>query len=117
MIGYENRVTSDESFTEARKEFAEIPMGASTTVFYELELVDDSRGLGSGAVKLGEVELRWVTPETGDSNRQHAAIMDSDTHDSMDSALLQFRCDSCAVVRPVQQPAPPGRLRIRLRAR
>ena len=90
MIGYENRVTSDESFTEARKEFAEIPMGASTTVFFELELVDDGRGLGSGAVKLGEVELRWVTPETGDSNRQHAAIMDSDTHDSMDSALLQF---------------------------
>ena len=90
MIGYENRVTSDESFTEARKEFAEIPMGASTTVFYELELVDDGHGLGSGAVKLGEVELRWVTPETGESNRQHAAIMDSDTHDSMDSALLQF---------------------------
>ena len=90
MIGYENRVTSDESFTEARKEFAEIPMGASTTVFFELELVDDGRGLGSGAVKLGEVELRWVTPETGDSNRQHAAIMDGDTHDSMDSALLQF---------------------------
>ena len=90
MIGYENRVTSDESFTQARKEFAEIPMGASTTVFYELELVDDGNGLGSGAVKLGEVELRWVTPETGDSNRQHAAIMDGDTQDSMDSALLKF---------------------------
>ena len=90
MIGYENRVTSDESFAEARKEFAEIPMGASTTVFYELELVDDGRGLGSGAVKLGEVELRWVTPDTGDSNRQHAAIMDGDTQDSIDSALLQF---------------------------
>ena len=90
MIGYENRVTSDESFTEARKEFAEIPMGASTTVFFELELVDDGRGLGSGAVKLGEVELRWVTPETGDSNRQHAAIMDGATQDPMKSALMQF---------------------------
>ena len=90
MIGYENRVTSDESFTQARKEFAEIPMGASTTVFYELELVDDGRGLGSGAVKLGEVELRWVTPETGDSNRQHAAIVDGGTQDSMESALLKF---------------------------
>ena len=90
MIGYENRVTSDESFTQARKEFAEIPMGASTTVFFELELVDDGNGLGSGAVNLGEVELRWVTPDTGDSNRQHAAIMDGDTQDSMDSALLKF---------------------------
>ena len=90
MIGYENRVTSDESFTQARKEFAEIPMGAQTTVFFELELVDDGRGLGSGVVKLGEVELRWVTPETGDSNRQHATIVDAGTQDSMESALLQF---------------------------
>ena len=90
MIGYENRVTSDESFTQARKEFAEIPMGAQTTVFFELELVDNNYGLRSGSVKLGEVELRWVTPETGDSNRQHAAIMDGDTQDSMDSALLTF---------------------------
>ena len=90
MIGYENRVTSDESFTEARKEFAEIPMGAQTTVFFELELVDDGRGLGSGVVKLGEVDLRWVTPGSGDSNRQHAAIMDGVTQNSMDSALLQF---------------------------
>ncbi len=86
MIGYENRVTSDESFTEARKEFAEIPMGAQTTVFYELELTDD----GSAAANLGEVELRWVTPQTGDSNRQHAAIVDGGTPDSMDSALLGF---------------------------
>ena len=90
MIGYENRVTSDESFTQARKEFAEIPMGAQTTVFFELELVDDGRGLGSGVVKLGEVELRWVTPETGDSNRQHATIVDAGTQDSMESALLRF---------------------------
>ena len=40
IVGYENRVTSDESFTQARREFAEIPAGAATTVFYELELKD-----------------------------------------------------------------------------
>ena len=34
IVGYENRITSDESFTQARKEFAEIPAGAATTVFY-----------------------------------------------------------------------------------
>ena len=33
IVGYENRVTSDESFTEERKEFAELYAGASTTVF------------------------------------------------------------------------------------
>ena len=43
MIGYENRVTSDESFVEDRKEFAEIPVGAATTVFYEVH--DAGRGV------------------------------------------------------------------------
>ena len=36
MIGYENRTTSDASFDEDRREFAEIPVGAATTVFFEI---------------------------------------------------------------------------------
>ena len=58
IIGYENRVTSDASFTQDRKEFAEVYSGAATTVFYELELHDDFRQKGG----LGQVELRWVEP-------------------------------------------------------
>ena len=50
MIGYENRVTSDESFVEDRKEFAEIPVGAATTVFYEVRVRDDVLGQ---AVRVG----------------------------------------------------------------
>ena len=72
IVGYENRVTSDESFTQARKEFAEIPAGAATTVFYELELSDP---WFSGPLTLGDVELRWVTPSTLESNRQHSTVM------------------------------------------
>ena len=77
IVGYENRVTSDESFTEARREFAEIPAGAATTVFYELELKNPSF---AGAVSLGDIELRWVTPSTGDSNRQHAGVTGNDNY-------------------------------------
>ena len=73
MIGYENRVTSDESFTRAEKKFAELPSGSSTTVFFELELVDPSV-LARSDHALGEVEVRWVTPRSGDANRQHQAI-------------------------------------------
>ena len=89
IVGYENRVTSDESFTQARKEFAEIPAGAATTVFYELELRDQGRG---DVAKLGDVELRWVTPSTGDSNRQHAPIMSRRDveRDVMGEAMLQM---------------------------
>ena len=73
MIGYENRVTSDESFTRAEKKFAEIPAGTATTVFFELELAD-ANVLDRSDDPLGEVEIRWVTPRTGDSNRQHQEV-------------------------------------------
>ena len=74
ILGYENRITDERNFTQARKEFAEIPAGAATTVFYELDLVNEGRNLQPNAT-LGDVEVRWVTPETGDSNRQHAPII------------------------------------------
>ncbi len=73
MIGYENRVTSDESFARAEKKFAELPAGSATTVFFELEL-HNRNDLGRPDQSLGEVEVRWVTPRSGDSNRQHQEI-------------------------------------------
>ena len=74
IIGYENRVTSDESFAEDRKEFAEIPSGAATTVFYELELHDRALARGGEEVTLAKVELRWVVAETGQSRSQQTEV-------------------------------------------
>ena len=88
IVGYENRVTSDESFVEDRKEFAEIHSGAATTVFYELELHD--RALrGGGQAMLGSVELRWVVPDTNQSRSQRASVWDADLFDRGD-ALFQL---------------------------
>ena len=90
IVGYENRITADQNFTEARKEFAEIPSGAATTVFYELRPVERLRF--GDVVSLGDVELRWVTPVSNDSNRQHAQILaryDQPSNDTV-GALLQF---------------------------
>ena len=70
MIGYENRITSAQSFTENRKEFAEIPAGAATTVFFEVRLTGEARSRSSQVADLGNVNLRWVTPNGGLSNRQ-----------------------------------------------
>ena len=72
IIGYENRVTADENFTQDRKEFAELYSGATTTVLYEFELTRDAESLSS--VPLGRVELRWVDPDTGDSRSQAATL-------------------------------------------
>ena len=74
IIGYENRVTSDQSFAEDRKEFAEIPSGAATTVFYELELHDQARERAGQEMTLASVELRWVVAETGQSRSQRTEV-------------------------------------------
>ena len=90
IVGYENRITADQNFTQARKEFAEIPSGAATTVFYELRPTQHVQ-LGD-TVNLGDVELRWVTPVSNDSNRQHsqiAARYDRPSNDT-DGALTRF---------------------------
>ncbi len=89
IVGYENRITSAEFFTEARREFAEIPSGAATTVFYELELRNPEY---AGTLNLGEVEVRWVTPSTGESNRQHAGItaQRNTEFDSVADSLLRL---------------------------
>ena len=70
IVGYENRVTPDHTFTQNRREFAELPAGTATTVFYELVLHE---GVSLSAA-LGSVEVRWVDPATGDSVGQTAAI-------------------------------------------
>ena len=73
IVGYENRVTSAASFTQDRKEFAEVYSGAATTVFYELELHDDFRQKGA----LGQVELRWVEPDSGRGWSQSTDVVSS----------------------------------------
>ena len=71
IVGYENRITPDHTFEQNRREFAEIPSGAATTVFYELVLFDRGRG---GSDTLGNVEVRWVDPVSGTSLTQSAPV-------------------------------------------
>ncbi len=75
IVGYENRVTPDATFTQDRKEFAELPSGTATTVFYELDLRRDVNS--DRWHELGAVELRWVDPGSGESRRQHASVSGS----------------------------------------
>ncbi len=71
IVGYENRVTPDHTFEQNRKEFAELPSGAATTVFYELALHNEARNRN---VSLGDVEVRWVDPRTGDTLGQRLDV-------------------------------------------
>ncbi len=71
IVGYENRVAPDHTFEQNRRAFAELHSGAATTVFYELLLRDPRR---SSAADLGDVEVRWVDPRTGDALAQQADV-------------------------------------------
>ena len=71
IVGYENRITPDHTFEQNRREFAELPSGSATTVFYELVLRDGARG---APVVLGEVEVRWVDPRTGRTLAQRSEV-------------------------------------------
>ena len=92
IVGYENRVTSDESFTQNRKEFAEIPSAAATTVFYELELTNRVAQRQAATTRLGEVELRWVEPATGQSREQYGVVSGRwrEDFDSLSDPLLKL---------------------------
>ena len=107
IVGYENRVTSDASFAEDRREFAELPSGAATTVFYELELHDRWRGRAAADLKLGRVELRWVVPETGQSRSQQVEVTGRDIgFDNVEAdAAVAAGGDRGAIRRPLRQPA------------
>ena len=93
LIGYENRVTSAESFVEDRTEFAEIPSDVAVTSLYELELTDaGKRALETSDLELGTVALRWKSADTGESKSlQHAwELGPAVSEDSARAALDQF---------------------------
>ena len=73
LVGYENRVTADRNFEQDRREFAEIPIGTATTMFFEVELT--SEAVHRNMIELGEVELRWLTPMSDVSNRQQVDMV------------------------------------------
>ena len=87
LVGYENRVTSDRNFEQDRKEFAEIPMGSATTMFFEVELSSDA--LRENIIDLGEVELRWLIPLSDDSRSQQVQMV-SDVSEFGDDAMLDL---------------------------
>ena len=89
IIGYENRTAPSHQFTQERKEFAEIPSGAAATVFYEIETRTGQQD--GNALRLGEIELRWTDPATGESMSQSADIADKgERNDDQYRALLEF---------------------------
>ena len=87
IVGYENRITPDHTFEQNRREFAELPSGSATTVFYELVLRNEAR---YRSAVLGEIEARWVDPFSGDTLSQRLDVAGR-TDAPFDAADRHFR--------------------------
>ena len=87
IVGYENRITPDHTFEQNRQEFAELPSGSATTVFYELVLRNEAR---YRSAVLGEIEARWVDPFSGDTLSQRLDVAGR-TDAPFDAADRHFR--------------------------
>ena len=74
IVGYENQVTKDATFTQNLREFAEIPAGTATTVLYELQLTPQVAQRSAATARLGDIEVRWVEPVTGISREQYGTV-------------------------------------------
>ena len=109
VIGYENRRTSDESFSEDRKEFAELPSGTAVTIFVELELTPEAKSQASNQLELGDVEVRWQTPRSEQSNRQEhrLAVPESDSPDPLLQlgAIVALAADRYGSLEHLEDPA------------
>lgn len=109
LIGYENRRARDESFTEDRKEFAELQSGAAVSIFVELELTEGAQASIDGTVSLGDLEVRWLTPRSHESNRQESPLAvrvesDPDPHLQL-GAVVALAADRYGSLEYVGEPA------------
>ena len=92
IVGYENRVTPDSTFTKNLREFAEIPSGTAMTVLYELQLSPKLTERRADTARLAEIEIRWVEPATGISREQYGTLSGAwrESFASLDDHMLRL---------------------------
>ena len=111
MIGYGNRRTSDESFADERKEFAELQSGTAVTVLVELELSAEAGSNAESELNLGNLVVRWRAPRGDESNRQEAALavaVDPEPDPDVQlAAVVALAADRYGSLEYVGEPATP----------
>jgi Ca-activated chloride channel homolog len=97
LIGYENRVLSNEDFANDKKDSGDLGAGHNVTAFYEVALTDaakqgqvtvDAAGAPS---KLATVRLRYKQPRGDQSELVERPLPFASLHPSFDAAPASFR--------------------------
>ncbi len=94
LIGYENRILSEEDFTDDTKDAGEVGAGHTLTVCYEIKLVDflDWPELEEGSAHtFMNLAVRWKNPGDSESQERNYSIGQSNVVEQMDDDL-RFAC-------------------------
>jgi Ca-activated chloride channel homolog len=84
LIGYENRVISDENFRNDSQDAGEIGAGHEVTALYEIELKNKN-------AKLGDVYLRYTVPETNSTKEINVQISNTNIKEDFGKASDRFK--------------------------
>jgi Ca-activated chloride channel family protein len=90
LVGFENRAIADERFRDDRVDAGEIGAGHTVTALYEVQLV-----AGDGLPEaLGQVQLRWLDPDTRTPIEHARAIGRGDLAPAFDAADPHLQLDA-----------------------
>ncbi|MFV0309046.1 MAG: von Willebrand factor type A domain-containing protein, partial [Desertimonas sp.] len=96
LIGYENRQLDDGDFRDDTVDAGELGAGHHVTALYEVRLSADGpseRIPSPDGPPLGEVRLRWTSPETGEATEIDAVIPPNAATPSTDIRLAALVAD------------------------
>ena len=88
LLGYENRVMTEEEFEDESKDSGDIGAGHTVTALYELKF-------RSGKGDIGSLEMRYKDPESGFSSRKVVQIRSRCISSDLDETSPQFRFALC----------------------
>ncbi|MBQ7364605.1 MAG: von Willebrand factor type A domain-containing protein [Clostridia bacterium] len=80
LIGYENKLLTEEEFENTETDAGELGAGHTVTVVYEVKLTADALAKGG---TLGEVKLKYKTPDTGENREATLSIATEVYHETL----------------------------------
>jgi len=105
LVGYDNRVLSDEDFRDDRVDGGEVGPGHSVTAIYLVRLHE-----GASGGHVAEARVRWLDPTTREPSETASAITASELNVAFGAASPRLRVDYAAgFFAEVLRESPYGR--------
>ena len=88
LVGYENRVMSEEDFKDDTKDAGEVGAGHTLTVCYEVKLTDTALDPAAQPADWFDLAVRWKNPGQSESEERHYSVGSTHLIEAMDDDML-----------------------------